>query len=132
MSWNNLPQELKELVFDFSGLLEENKKKFDEQVLPLIIRESYLHQIRRRQREHQALCEYEFRQCYLPSNFNVFLRGERIMNVLIYAISIRKNWGGILGWYDESWDNLDDLLQCLVRHLEGEPLPDSSVRYEWD
>jgi hypothetical protein len=125
LSWDCFPQEVKDKILDFNGLLEENKKQFSKLVEPLIITQKYLYEIKQRQLEQPVLLEFEFQHTQeYPGNFDVFLRGRHIINVHVDRYHIKHGWGSIMRWYDEEWMDMDDFVQFLIFHyIEGHPLP---------
>lgn len=126
LSWDCFPQEVKDKILDFNGLLEENKKQFSKLVEPLIITQKYLFEIKQRQLEQPMLLEFEFQHTTeYPGNFDVFLRGRHIINVHVDRYHIKHGWGSVMRWYDEEWIDMDDFIQFLIFHyIEGHPLPD--------
>jgi hypothetical protein len=125
LSWDCFPQEVKDKILDFNGLLEENKKQFSKLVEPLIITQKYLFEIKQRQLEQPVLLEFEFQHTTeYPGNFDVFLRGRHIINVHVDRYHIKHGWGSVMRWYDEEWVDMDDFIQFLIFHyIEGHPLP---------
>jgi uncharacterized coiled-coil protein SlyX len=125
LSWDCFPQEVKDKILDFNGLLEENKKLFSKLVEPLIITQKYLSDIKQRQIDQPMLLEFEFQHtANYPGNFDVFLRGRHIINVHVDRYHIKHGWGSIMRWYDEEWEDMDDFIQFIIHHyIEGHPLP---------
>lgn len=133
LSWDCFPQEVKDKILDFNGLLEENKKQFSKLVEPLIITQKYLYEIKQRQLEQPVLLEFEFQHTKeYPGNFDVFLRGRHIINVHVDRYHIKHGWGSIMRWYDEEWMDMDDFVQFLIFHyIEGHPLPNRDWGFDY-
>ena len=152
-TWDSLPHEVVEHILDFTGILEETKKHFADMVKPQILRHTILHEIKRKQKEHPELYQYDFVPVMTTStmfggnsnvNIDICVGGECIMNLRIEDYAIvdgdadgwydHANTVPLFRWFDCSWYNLDSLLQCLIRYLEGEDLPDPdclSPQWEW-
>lgn len=123
LSWDCFPQEVKEIILDFNGLLEENKKKFSDLVKPLIITEKYLHEIKKIQKENPKLSRFEFRHtATYPGNFDVILDGRSIFDVHVDKYHIKCGWGSIMRLYDVEWMEIDDFIRYLIHHyIDGHP-----------
>ena len=130
LSWNCFPQEVKENILDFQGLLEENKKKFSKEVLPRIVPEVYIREIKQIKKENLELIDFEFYHTLsYPGNFDVFYCGRHIINVHVDLYNIKHGWSSIMRWYDEEWLDMNEFIYFIIHHyVHRIPLPN---RDQW-
>jgi hypothetical protein len=127
MLFHQLPNEIQQYIHDYVGEKEENMKKFSKDILPNIMVEITLRELKKFQTLYISngnLLEFFKSEDPNRKNYFQFKYQTHIQYVEILIDNIHLEWAPLFRWYDFTWYSIDDFLQFVIHHwVDNNPFP---------